>query len=58
MTLNDLLDIPPISSNVTSTNPVSSEPVYCLCVNLTVIAMHDQYDTLKVLLHVGDINYL
>ena len=35
MTLNGLLDVPPTSSNVTSTNPVSSEPVYCLCANLT-----------------------
>ena len=35
MTLNGLLDVPLTSSNVTSTNVVSSEPVYCVCVNLT-----------------------
>ena len=37
VTLNGLLDVPPTSSNVTSTNPVSSEPVYCLCINLIFI---------------------
>ena len=37
VTLNGLLDVPPTSSNVTSTNPVSSEPVYCLCINLNFI---------------------
>jgi len=39
VTLNGLLDVPPTSFNVTSTNPVSSEPVYCDCVNLTVISV-------------------
>ena len=38
MTLNGLLEFPPTSSNVTSTNPVSSEPVYCVWVNLTVMS--------------------
>jgi len=38
VTSNGLLDVPPTRSNVTSTNPVSSEPVYCACVNLTVIS--------------------
>ena len=37
MTSNGLLDVPPTSSNATSTNPVSSEPVYCVCINLTFI---------------------
>ena len=37
VTLNGLLDIPPTSSNVTITNPVASEPMYCVCVNLTLI---------------------
>ena len=39
VTSNGLLDVPPTSSNVTSTNPVSSEPVYCVWLNLTVITM-------------------
>ena len=38
VTLNGLLDTPSLSSNVTITNPVASEPVYCLCVNLTLIS--------------------
>ena len=37
VTLNGLLDIPFLSSNVTITNPVASEPVYCVCVSLTLI---------------------
>ena len=37
VTLNGLLDVPPTSSNVITTNPVDSEPVYCVCVNLTLI---------------------
>ena len=43
MTLNESLDIPPISFKVKITNPVPSEPVYSSCVNLTfisVIKMH------------------
>ena len=36
VTLNELLDIPPTSSNVITTNPVASEPVYCACVNPTL----------------------
>ena len=39
MTLNGLLDVPPANFTVTGTNPVSSEPVYCLCVNLTLMAI-------------------
>ena len=39
MTSNGILDVPPTSSNVTSTNPVSSEPVYCFCANLTLISI-------------------
>ena len=39
MTLNSLLYVPPYNSNVTSTNPVSSEPVYRSCVNLTVMSV-------------------
>ena len=38
VTLNGLLDTPRTSSNVITTNPVPSEPVYCLCVNLTLIS--------------------
>ena len=38
VTLNGLLDTPFLSSNVTITNPVASEPVYRLCVNLTLIS--------------------
>ena len=38
MTSNGLLDVPPTSSNVTCTNPVSSEPVYCVWLNCTVIS--------------------
>ena len=37
VTLNGLLDVPPTSSNVIITNPVASEPVNCVCVNLTLI---------------------
>ena len=37
VTLNGLLDTPFLSFNVTITNPVASEPVYCVCVNLTLI---------------------
>ena len=37
LTLNGLLDVPPTSSNVIITNPVASEPVYCVCVNLALI---------------------
>ena len=37
MTLNGLLDVPPTSSNVTITNPIASEPVYRVRVNLTLI---------------------
>ena len=37
MTLNGLLDVPLNSTNVTITNPVASEPVYCARVNLTLI---------------------
>ena len=39
VTLNGLLDVPPTSSNVTITNPVASEPVYCICANLTLIVV-------------------
>ena len=39
VTLNGLLDSPPTSSNVTITDPVASEPVYCVCVKLTLIAV-------------------
>ena len=39
VTLNGLLDIPPASSNVTITNPIASEPVNCICANLTLIAI-------------------
>ena len=39
MTLNGLLDVPPTNSNVTSTNPASSEPVYCVWVNRTLMAI-------------------
>ena len=38
VTLNGLLDVPPTSSNVAITNPVASEPVYCVCVNLIFIS--------------------
>ena len=37
VTLNGLLDTPRTSSNVAITNPVASEPVYCVRVNLTLI---------------------
>ena len=37
VTSNGLLDVPPTTSNVTITNPVASESVYCVCVNLTMI---------------------
>ena len=37
VTLNGLLDVPPNSSNVTVIDSVASEPVYCVCVNLTLI---------------------
>ena len=37
VTLNGLLDVPLASSNVIITNPVTSELVYCGCVNLTLI---------------------
>ena len=36
--LKGLLDIPFTNSSVTITNPVASEPVYCSCVNLTLIS--------------------
>jgi len=35
VTLNGLLDVPPTSSNVTSTNLVSSEPAYSVWLNCT-----------------------
>ena len=38
VTLNRLLDVPPTSSSITITNPVASGPVYCDCVNLTLIS--------------------
>ena len=38
VTLNGLLDVPPTNFNVTITNPVASEPVYCVCVNSTFIS--------------------
>ena len=37
VTLNELADVPPTTSNVTITNSVASEPVNCVCVNLTLI---------------------
>ena len=37
VTLNGLLDLPPPSSSVTITNPIASEPVYCVSVNFTLI---------------------
>ena len=37
--LNGLLDLPPTTSNFTFTNPVASEPVYCACVNFTLIVV-------------------
>ena len=37
VTLNELLDVPPTSSSATITNPVASEPVYGVRVNLTLI---------------------
>ena len=37
VTLNGSLDVPPNSSNVTVIDSVASEPVYCVCVNLTLI---------------------
>ena len=39
VTLNGLMDVPPTSSNVIIRNSVASEPVYCLCVNLTLIVV-------------------
>ena len=39
VTLNGLLDVPFNSSNVTVIDPVASEPVYCICVNLTLIVV-------------------
>ena len=38
VTFNGLLDVPPASSNVIVTNFVASKPVYCVCVNLTLIS--------------------
>ena len=40
VTLNGFFDIPFTSSSVTITKPVASEPVYCVCANLTLIAVH------------------
>ena len=37
MTLNGLLDVPPTSCNVTNIDLIDSIPVYCVCVNLTLI---------------------
>ena len=37
VTVKGLLDTPPTSSSVTMTNPVASEPLYHVCVNLTLI---------------------
>ena len=37
VTLNGPPDVPPNSSNVTVMDPLASEPVYCVCVNLTLI---------------------
>ena len=37
VTLNGLADIPPTSVNVTIINSVASEPINCICVNLTLI---------------------
>ena len=45
VTLNGLLDDPFTSSNVTITDPVASEPMYCVCVNLTLIAIIDSKTT-------------
>ena len=39
VTLNGLLDVPPSTFNATFTNPIPSEPVYCDCVNLTLIVV-------------------
>ena len=38
VTLNELADDPSTNSNVTITNPIASEPVYCACANITFIS--------------------
>ena len=42
VTLNGLLDIPPLSSRVTNINPAASDPVKLLLVNLTLISIVTQ----------------
>ena len=37
VTLNGLLDIPFSMISVTIINPMASEPVYCVCLNTTII---------------------
>lgn len=38
VTLNGLADVPPLNSRVINTNPIISDPVYWLEVNLTTIS--------------------